>query len=194
MGTTETMTSPIRQKLVDDAVFAVFLLVFAESMLFAGLISAFQIVKNSVTGGIWPPPGQPRLPVEATGLNTLALLASGVFLVLAWRAFQSDGAAAARRRFEIGAGLGALFVIVQGAEWVTMLAQGLTITSSQLGGFFYLIVGCHALHALAGLAALAWVYRGLRDGTVRSGAVAAATVFWGFVVLMWPPLYLQVYL
>src|SRR5688572_31524505 len=33
--------------------------------------------------------------------------------------------------------LGATFVALQGAEWVALLAQGLTLTSSSHGAFFY---------------------------------------------------------
>jgi len=40
--------------------------------------------------------------------------------------------------------LGAFFVVGQGLEWLALLRHGLTLTSSQLGSFFYLIVGLHA--------------------------------------------------
>ena len=44
--------------------------------------------------------------------------------------------------------LGAFFVVFQGAEWLALIGQGLTLTSSALGSFFYLIVGSHGLHAV----------------------------------------------
>ena len=37
--------------------------------------------------------------------------------------------------------LGAFFVIFQGYEWVRLIGQGFTLTSSSLGSFFYLIAG-----------------------------------------------------
>ena len=37
--------------------------IFTEAMFFAGLISAHTIVKSQVAGQLWPPYGQPRLPV-----------------------------------------------------------------------------------------------------------------------------------
>ena len=47
--------------------------------------------------------------------------------------------------------LGAFFVLFQGVEWVALLREGLTLTSSTHGAFFYLIIGTHALHAVVAL-------------------------------------------
>jgi len=60
----------------------------AETMFFAGLISAFFVLRLSAA--VWPPPLQPRLPVLVTGLNTLVLLASSVAMIAALRAAGID--------------------------------------------------------------------------------------------------------
>ena len=44
------------------------------------MISAFLIVKGG--SAVWPPPGQPRLPIEATAFNTAVLLASALHQIL----------------------------------------------------------------------------------------------------------------
>ena len=90
--------------------------------------------------------------------------------------------------------LGAFFVLFQGWEWVQLLGEGLTLQSSSLGSFFYLIVGMHALHAVAALLVLFWVASRLRQGFLASSQLATAEVFWYFVVGVWPVLYLVVYL
>ena len=71
--------------------FGMAIFVISEIMFFAGMISAFLIVKAAATS--WPPLDQPRLPVEG------------------------------------------FFVVFQGAEWVALLNQGLTLTSSSLAAF-----------------------------------------------------------
>lgn len=167
--------------------------VFTEIMLFAGFISAFVIVRASAVPGMWPPPDQPRLPVARTMLNTVALLASGVALWWGGRVFRKSGARAAGPWIGAALALGSAFVIFQGLEWVALLKQGLTITSSQLGAFFYVIIGTHALHAVAAILALAFCWLGLRSGKVTESRLAAVSVFWYFVVLVWPLLYWQVY-
>jgi heme/copper-type cytochrome/quinol oxidase subunit 3 len=188
------LVPPVRRKLADNGVLGMALFVFTEIMLFAGFISAFMIVKTSGTFGVWPPPDQPRLPVTTTAFNTAALLASGVALFLAHRAFRAKGAAAAVLPTAIAILLGAFFVVYQGIEWVALIREGLTLTSSQLGSFFYLIVGAHALHAVVALGALVVLWVGLVRGRLKPSVFGATQLFWYFVVLVWPLLYWTVYL
>jgi len=181
-----------RPPVVSNAVLGMLMFVTAEAMLFAGLISAFVVVRSDSVGA-WPPPGQPRLPLEATAVNTLALLISGGLLYAAHRAYRREPGAALRP-LTLAIGLGAFFVLFQGVEWVRLIGEGLTLTSSNHSSFFYLIVGMHALHAVAALAALAGVGLALRGGRLRPDRFYGAQVFWYFVVGLWPILYLQVYL
>ena len=90
--------------------------------------------------------------------------------------------------------LGAFFVYAQGVEWVALLREGLTLQSSSYGGFFYLIVGTHALHAVCALVALGWAWHRLSQGRLTATQLATVAAFWYFVVLVWPILYVQVYL
>src|SRR5204863_302235 len=53
---------------------ATMFLIAGEVMFFAGLISAYFVLRMGAAQ--WPPPLQPRLPVLVTGLNTLVLLGS----------------------------------------------------------------------------------------------------------------------
>lgn len=177
--------------LVASSVLGMLLFVGMEVMFFAGLISAFTIIRAQTP--VWPPAGQPRLPVEETAVNTAALLLSGVALAWAHRVFGRDRRRA-RTPLLASMLLGAFFVIFQGAEWVALLSQGLTLTSSSLGSFFYLIVGLHALHAVIALGLLAYSWLRLRRGWLRQSQLVTAEVFWYFVVGVWPVLYGVVYL
>jgi cytochrome c oxidase subunit 3 len=181
-----------RRQLVPNGVLGMMIFVMTEVMLFAGFISGFAIVKASAPGG-WPPLGQPRLPIAATALNTLALIASGAALFAANRSFSQD-LPRARQRLLAAMLLGAFFVLFQGVEWVRLIGEGLTITSSTHGSFFYLIVGAHALHAVAALCALVYVWLRLQRSRLNRAQFQAAQVFWYFVVGIWPFLYLEVYL
>ena len=185
------VSDPRPPPLLPNAVLGMLIFVITEAMLFAGLVSAFMITRASAV--MWPPPGQPRLPIQATAFNTGVLVASGVALFLAQRIFFRDRTAA-RRPLLLAMLLGACFVLFQGFEWVRLVAQGLTLTSSTHGSFFYLIVGLHALHAVAALAVLAYTWRRLERGWLAQDQLAAAQVFWYFVVGLWPVLYGVVYL
>jgi cytochrome c oxidase subunit 3 len=170
---------------------AMLMFVVMEVMFFAGLISAFAIIKAGAM--VWPPPDQPRLPIERTAVNTAALLASGAALLLARRAFRRDRTSVGRP-LAAAIGLGAFFVLFQGVEWMALIREGLTLTSSSLGSFFYLIVGLHALHAVIALGLLVYTWARLQRGWLASSQLATAEVFWYFVVGVWPVLYLTVYL
>lgn len=179
-----------RRPAVPSAVLGMLIFIVTEVMFFAGLISAFAIVKSNAVVA-WPPPGQPRLPIEATALNTLALVLSGVAVFAAWRAFERRSARARPLLFA-GLVLGALFLVGQGLEWIALLAEGLTLTTSAHASFFYLIVGAHGLHVVGALAVLARAC--LRLDRIEEPGLRATMILWTFVVSVWPVLYALVYL
>ena len=121
---------PEKKQLISDGVLGMLVFVFVEIMLFAGFISAFVIIKSRAVGSVWPPVNQPRLPVESTAVNTLALIASGVVLLIAHRAYlrakRSDGDGAMRRGPGRTRGFGGLFGDSTGR---------LLVMATLLGGF-----------------------------------------------------------
>jgi heme/copper-type cytochrome/quinol oxidase subunit 3 len=186
--------TPWRPRL-DNARLAMLFFLSAETMFFAGLISAFFVLRLSAA--VWPPPLQPRLPVGITGVNTLVLLASSLAVIAALRAARRGDRRALVERLAATAALGALFLAVQGFEWARLIHYGLTVTSGAYGATFYTLIGIHAAHVLG---ALVWLgvtlllaARGrFVDGRV-SGLRACAT-YWHYVVALWPILYVTVYL
>jgi cytochrome c oxidase subunit 3 len=190
--TPDTLTTPgARPALVSNQVLGMIILVATEMMFFAGLISAFLIGKAGAR--VWPPADQPRLPVAATAVLTAVLLASGLLLYLV----DARRDLAGRRLHTLlpwSLSLGALFVGLQGVEWARLVHYGLTMTSSTYGAFFYVVVGAHALHVLAGIIALAWVAVRLETGRLPWETFRAVRIFWYFVVGLWPVLYALVYL
>jgi cytochrome c oxidase subunit 3 len=183
---------PARHPVVPNSVLGMLLFVVPETLFFVGMISAFTISKAGAPAGSWPVPGQPLLPAASTAVNTAALVLSGLVLLGAQVLYARKSPHAkwlVAASFVLGLG----FVGLQGKEWADLLSQGLTLTSSRLGSFFYFIVGTHALHAVAALFALGLLaVQFLRD-RVDTGLFYAAQTFWYFVVLMWPVIYVRVY-
>jgi heme/copper-type cytochrome/quinol oxidase subunit 3 len=199
MDSVATPSTPIpfrgrRRPVVPSQVIGTLVAIVVETMLFTGFISAFLIAKNTIPAVLWPPPDQPRFPVERTALNTVALLLSGVACWLALRAFRRGSLFAARRWNALALALGAAFVGLQGVEWARLIIGGLTITSSLAGAYFYLLVGAHALHAIAGLVVLLWAAARLASGEMLDEQLASVRIYWTFVVALWPLLYWLVYL
>lgn len=191
-------TSPLRpapkvaKKLLPNGLMGMFIFITTEVMFFAALISAHMIVKSGADA--WPPADQPRLPVVATAINSLFLLLSGIMVFRANLAMTDKNMAATKRLTAFALGLAAVFVGIQGFEWVNMLNFGLTITSSTYGAFFYLIIGTHALHAIGALLLLGYDYLKLHKGTLTQESFWTTQAFWYFVVGVWPVLYVIVYL
>lgn len=187
------MTAPQpRRPVVPSAVLGTLIFVVAEVMFFVGMISAFTISRSGAPAGTWPVPGQPTLPKDATLYNTIALLTSGV-LLLVGQVLHARKQGAAKWVVLASWLLGAAFVGLQGREWAQLLSGGLTMTSSRLGAFFYLIVGMHGVHAIGALVALGLAVVQAFRGALQGGLFFGAQVFWYFVVLMWPVIYARVY-
>ena len=159
-------------------------LIVSEIMLFGGLIAAFISIKDRFAD--WPPEGLPAYPALRTLVNTLFLLASGITVYL-------------YRRTQwflwgvITLILGLMFLILQGIEWVRLISYGLTFTSHIYGSIFYVIVGCHAIHVFVGFL---WLFAAIMVHVKRRvwrGVQEGSTLFWYFVVLIWPVIYVIVY-
>ena len=182
-----------RRQLVSSSIFATVIMIMTEVMFFAALISAYMIIRSGAEE--WPPWGQPRLPVFATAINSLTLLASAFCLHRSVKVFSSQ-ASQSKQLLALSIALGTVFVSVQGYEWVQLINFGLTITSSTYGGVFYLIIGAHGLHVIGGLLALLACLRRLNSTSqqLTIDNLRAAQIFWYFVVGVWPILYTLVYL
>jgi len=180
---------------LDNARLAMLFFLVAETMFFAGLISAFFVLRLGAP--VWPPPLQPRLPLLVTGLNTLVLLASSLAMVAALRAFRRGDGRALVERLAATAALGALFLAVQGYEWARLIHYGLTVTSGAYGATFYTLIGIHAAHVLGALVWLAVALVMAARGRFAGGRITvlrACATYWHFVVGLWPILYVAVYL
>jgi len=181
-----------RREVVPSGLLGMVIFVGTEIMFFAGLISAFTISKAGAPRDAWNLPAGQVLPLASTAVNTVALFASAALLWVAGRQYRARSSAAAQTLLA-ATSLGALFVMLQGREWVGLIGHGVTLRSSALGAFFYVIVGTHALHAVAALAGLGVAWWRLRAGRLSYGFFLGAQTFWYFVVLIWPVIYARVY-
>ncbi|HUK42701.1 MAG TPA: cytochrome c oxidase subunit 3 [Candidatus Acidoferrales bacterium] len=178
-----------------NAWLAVLIFIGAEAMFFAGLIGAYIVFR--VSSPIWPPPFQPRLPIAATGVNTLILIASAVTMRRALKAVVAGDRKQLVRLLGATAILGGMFLAVQGFEWIRLIDFGLTVSSSVYGGLFYTLIGFHGLHVLGALIWLLIVFSLAKQGRFskeRHVGLQTCNMYWTFVVGLWPLLYGLVYL
>ncbi|MCH7514966.1 MAG: cytochrome c oxidase subunit 3 [Bacteroidetes bacterium] len=73
----------------------------------------------------------------------------------------------------------------------------MTTTSNLFAAFFYIIIGVHAFHVLVGLSILMYLLGVLRlSFPIEStkDKILACSLYWYFVVAIWPVLYIMVYI
>lgn len=180
---------------VPTNVLGMLIFIASEMVLFIVLVVAFQLAHSGQSE--WPPPGQPRLPVAVTFFNTAILLASGYTMFQAWRDVKAGWEYSFHRWLLVTCVLGTLFLLIQGFEWLRMIGYGLSLHASLYGAAFYTIVGAHALHVLIAIQIVVYVWRRALKGAYsveNHEGVVLAGLFWGFVVLVWPFLFVTVYL
>ncbi len=166
------------------------LALMASTMLFAGLLGAFVVLRKATV--VWPPEGSPALP-DWLGWNCALAVASSGLLMVAHVA-QRRAAVAAMKGGLVGATLLAIvFLALQWFGWQELRAAGFLPSSNNYGGNFWLLTSLHFAHAAAGmlllLRASVLALRGYlpeRMGT----SVEVAAVSWHFIDVAWIVIYL----
>jgi cytochrome c oxidase subunit III len=165
---------------------ALWVVIVTVTMLFAGFISAYLIRRTS---GDWAPIYSPALLI----INTILIVSSSLALQFTQSRQQNS------RIFAVwmyaGIGLGIAFIAGQIQVWRELAAAGIFLSSSPHGSFFFMLSAAHAVHVLAGVAALLYALRrSLGAGIERAARLsAAAIVYWHFVTGVWIALYVLLF-
>jgi cytochrome c oxidase subunit 3 len=178
---------------ISPDVFGVLIFIASEIVLFLGMVIIFALARAGHPE--WPPFGQPRLPLLISSLNTIILLVSGFTMYRAWRFIRDGYIYAFEKQVFITTILGLVFLVFQGFEWINLIRFGLK--ANLYGATFYVLIGMHALHVLIAVQILIFIWRKALGGayttTDHSGLIMGG-LFWEFVILVWPILFIIVYL
>ena len=164
---------------------AIWVVLFAITMMFAALSSALIVRKGSSFD--WKTFTLPSILY----FNTLLLLASSVTLEVARRrvalfmgGMKSQVEDPARWLY-ITLFLGLLFVGGQYVAWSQLRAEGLYLATNPSSSFFYLLTAIHALHVLGGLGGLIYVIRRLSKSALLRSQLVATARYWHFMGILW---------
>ncbi|HEY0637696.1 MAG TPA: heme-copper oxidase subunit III [Pseudonocardiaceae bacterium] len=168
----------------------------SELMFFAGLFAMFFTVKAQTEGDHWPP--------EPTHLNVPYALGVTIVLVASsftcqWGVFKAEqgDVFGLRRWYLITLAMGTFFVLGQAYEYVQLVGEGTTISSSAYGTVFYLTTGFHGLHVTGGLIAFVLLLIRTKMSKFTPAQATAAIVvsyYWHFVDVVWVGLFFCIYL
>ncbi len=187
----QVMKQNLRKPLIANNVFGMMVFVITEIMFFTALISSYLVIRKD--RGAWELPEGIQLPISMTAFNTLLLFLSGALLFYASHLYSENKIQKTKKALLISTLLGFCFVCIQSYEWTQLIAYGFSIKSNIFGALFFLIIGSHALHALAGVFALIYTTTLLKNNQIGKDGFHTILIFWSFIVGVWPVLYYLVY-
>ncbi len=174
---------------------AIFVVMFAVTMMFAAFTSALIVRKGSSLD--WQSFTLPSILY----FNTLVLVASSVTLEIARRRVAIFKGGGLKNQVENPARwlyvtlfLGLLFVVGQYVAWLQLRSEGLYLATNPSSSFFYLLTATHALHVLGGLGGLLYVIRKLSKSVLRRNQLVATARYWHFMGILWLYLFLLLWM
>ena len=169
--------------------FIVFLL--SESVIFLSFFVGYIVYKTSATD--WLPAGVEGLEVREPFVNTIVLVSSSFVIYIAERYLHKENLWGFRAFWLLTMAMGSFFLYGQAVEWMGL---DFGFTDGLFGGTFYLLTGFHGLHVLTGvLLQGVMLGRSFIPGNYDDGevGVAATSLFWHFVDVIWIILFLLIY-
>jgi len=180
----------------------------SELMFFAALFAMYFTIRSVDKGEGLPWPGA-HLNLALGSINTTVLLLSsvtcqmGVFAVergqigrtgSIWD-FRKWGL---REWYVLSFLMGLYFVLGQGYEYLSLIRDGLTLSSSGYGSVFYIPTGFHGLHVTGGLIAFLFLlgrtYAAKRFTQEQQVSAIVVSYYWHFVDVVWIGLFTTIYL
>lgn len=168
------------------------LLIAIESTVFSALMfSYFYLYSNA---SVWPPADIEPSDLWLPSIMTIILLSSSIPIIWADRGIRKDDRKQLVIGYTIAFVLGLAFLVLKGIEFSEKPYQWDT---NAYGSIFWLVSGFHALHLLAALLknastqVLGWMNYFHHH---RFVFVETTAIYWNFVVILWIPLFIVLYL
>lgn len=186
---------------------AIWIVIASEALLFAGLFALYAGYRSQYTTAFTQ---GVRADVQwIGGVNTFVLLSSS--FAIAWAIHMVRHARMRAAVWSLGGVivLGCVFLALKAVEWTEHVHEGIVPGLAYAGPdhgpgtslfftLYYGMTGLHALHVIAGLVLVGWVFVRARRRTIdrdRHLALELVALYWHFVdaiwVFLWPMFYLM---
>jgi len=166
----------------------------SEAFFFANLIAAYLYLRVEHGSSF---ADKEKLNIPLAGVNTVVLVGSSFVLMWALGGLRRGD----NRRLAIGIALtalmGAIFLSVQGYEYMSLVSDGLTPHTSIFGSAFFTLTGFHFAHVSFGvLLLLVGLFRSMRGHFTEEHhfGLTATEMYWHFVDVVWVILFATLYI
>lgn len=141
---------------------------------------------------------QAELNQNFGAINTVLLLVSSLFVVLAMRAVQSGTQRQIAPRLIVMAWLcGAGFLAIKILEYTEKIQHGITPQTSDFFMYYFVLTGLHAFHLIIGLVVLVVLYKLSQKSEMSKNQYSffeGGACFWHMVDLLWIVLFPLIFL
>jgi cytochrome c oxidase subunit 3 len=180
----------------------------SELMFFAALFAMYFTIRSVDKGEGLRWPGA-HLDLRLGSINTTVLLLSSVTCQLGVFAVERGQIRRAgrigqfwkwglREWYVLSFLMGLYFVLGQGYEYLGLIHDGLTLSSSAYGSVFYIPTGFHGLHVTGGLVAFLFMlgrtYAAKTFTHEQQVSAIVVSYYWHFVDVVWIGLFTTIYL
>ncbi|MBF0237072.1 MAG: cytochrome c oxidase subunit 3 [SAR324 cluster bacterium] len=161
---------------------AVWWVIISEIVIFGGLVTCYLLMR--LGNPEWAEYAS-HTSTPAGALNTLVLLTSSLFVVIAHNAAEHDHDGAKAFKFLwMCIALGGVFLCVKAFEYTTEIQHGFTITKNVFWSFYFIATGLHGLHVIAGMVIMAIISFDVKKGK-NFQRVELIGAYWHFVDIVW---------
>lgn len=174
----------------------IWIFIFGDMCVFASFFLLYLVVRlrNPAQVVLY----QAELNKNFGAINTVLLLVSSLFVVLATRAVQSGTQSRYAPQLIVAAFLcGASFLAIKVVEYSEKVDHGITPYTSDFFMYYYVLTGLHAFHLLVGLAVLIGMRRLAHKPAMSErehSLFESGACFWHMVDLLWIILFPLIFL
>lgn len=174
---------------------AIWLFICAELMVFGVFFITYAVIRSNNLELFNQ--SQLILDKQIGLLNTLALITSSYFVVLAVNAIRRNNSLACTFWLNAGIATGFIFVLAKSYEFHEKFSQGISLSSNTFYTFYLSMTFFHYMHVILGLVILIVIMLKAKRGGYSSAdhvGVETSASYWHMVDLVWIVLFPLVYL
>jgi nitric oxide reductase NorE protein len=168
---------------------------FGDMLVFGAFFATFMVERAKAPGVF--DVARRTLHLGVGLANTLVLLTSSLFVVVALGALRSGARSTARSAVVAAMACGGVFIALKVFEYHALVSAGHGVGANHFYLYYFILTGVHLFHVCVGMAVLTFLLTQTRQtelSETRMAVVEGGACFWHLVDLLWIVLFPLLYL